>query len=164
MDISTSTLPPSNNTISCNTDFVEVKTFAALLREADETEGLEAQVKEKEEELSRLWKFSNLLRNRYEQLLKDNDVLTRDVRQRTTRLKELQKKTSKWPEQMNEPLSVSMQYFNLLLKQILNASSLLTAAGFSGSPKPSPRWEIVNIIYDSNTSLTEIRTPLAPRI
>ena len=63
MDISPSTSPPIDHTIGCKTDSVEMKEFAALIREADEIEKLEAQVKEKEDELSRLRKSLNLLRN-----------------------------------------------------------------------------------------------------
>ena len=47
MDISTSTSPPINHTIFCNTDSVEIKTFAALLGEADAIEKLEAQITER---------------------------------------------------------------------------------------------------------------------
>ena len=40
---------------------------------------------------------------------------------------------------MNEPLSIFMQYFNRLLKQILNASLLLTATGFGFSETATPQ-------------------------
>ena len=48
MDTSISTSPPINTSIGCNTDSVEKKEFAALLRQADEIERLEAEVEEKE--------------------------------------------------------------------------------------------------------------------
>ena len=68
-----------------------MKKFANSLQEADEIEKLEAQVKkEKEDELYHLRKSLNLLRCRYDQRLEDNGVLTRDVRQSTTRLKEVE--------------------------------------------------------------------------
>ena len=67
-----------------------MKELAVLLCEADVIEKLEAQVKEKEVELSRFGKSVNLFWNNYEQLLKDNEVLTRDIRQNTTGSKELQ--------------------------------------------------------------------------
>ena len=101
MDISTSTSSPINHTIGCNTDSVEMKQFASLLREADEIDKLEAQIKEEEDKISRDRKSLSLHRNRYEQLLKDNGVLTRDVRQSTTRLKELQE--DKQVTIVNEP-------------------------------------------------------------
>ena len=67
-----------------------MKELAALLCEADKIEKLEAQVKEKEDELSRLRKSLNFLRNCYEQQLMENDVLTLDVHQTITLLKDLQ--------------------------------------------------------------------------
>ena len=90
MDISTFTSPRIQNTIGYKTDSAEKKGFAAPLREADEFERLEARVKEKEVELSRLRKSLNLLRNHYVQILKHNVVLTCDIRQDTTHLRELQ--------------------------------------------------------------------------
>ena len=45
MDIATSTSPLIGYTIGCNTDSVEVKEFDVLLREGNEIEKLEAQVK-----------------------------------------------------------------------------------------------------------------------
>ena len=94
-DISISTSTLINHTMGCNTDSVEMKEFAAVIREADEIYKLEAQVKKikKEDGLYRLRKSLNLLRSCFEQLLKDIDVLTRDVRQSKTRSKELQEDT-----------------------------------------------------------------------
>ena len=69
MDISVSTSPPINHTISCNTDSVEMKGFAAQLCGADGIEKLEAQVKEKENQFSRLRKSLNLHRNCCERIV-----------------------------------------------------------------------------------------------
>ena len=63
MNIPISTSLPINHTLGCSTDSVAVKELAALLLEADEIEKLEAQAKEKENELSRRQKSLNLLRN-----------------------------------------------------------------------------------------------------
>ena len=76
--------------MGCHTNSFELKEFAALLRDAIEIEKLEAPVKEKGDELSRLWKSLNLLCNRNGQVLKDNDVLTRKFRPSTVRLEKLQ--------------------------------------------------------------------------
>ena len=67
-----------------------MREVTALLCEVDKTEKLEMKVKEKEDEFSRLRNSFNLLRNRYEQHLKDNDVLTRDFRQSGARLNEVE--------------------------------------------------------------------------
>ena len=163
MDISTSTWPPINLTIGCNTDSVEMKGISALLRETDEIKKLEAQLKEKEDEIFRLRMSLNLFKigmsNCYRKIM--SWLATSAKIQFGSKN---YKKTSKWPEQINESLSVSLQYFNLLQKQILNIPPLLTATGFSGFPKLPARRKFVNKIYQSNASLTQIKTELAPRI
>ena len=60
IDISPFRSPPLNDTIGCNTDSIEMKDFVVLLREADGIEKLDKQVKEVEDELSRLRKSLNL--------------------------------------------------------------------------------------------------------
>ena len=53
MDVSTITTPPLTSTVSSITDWVEHREFAALLREADELERLEEQLKERSNQLGR---------------------------------------------------------------------------------------------------------------
>ena len=141
MDISTSTSPPIMDTIGCNTDFVQMKQFAALLREEDEIERLEAQVKEKEDEVSSLRKSLNVLQNRYEQLLKHNDVLTRDVRQTTNRLKELKgnKGVTKANERAIQCLYAIFQSFAETKFERLSAADCFRFLGF---PKTATSQEI----------------------
>ena len=93
MEISTSSSPPLTNIIACNTNSVELKEFAALLRQVDEIEKLDREVEEKEDELSRFRKSLNILRKCYEQHSKDNVTLTRNVRQ-STNLKKNYKKAN----------------------------------------------------------------------
>ena len=140
-----------------------MKPFAALLREADEIERLEAQIQGKEHQLSGLRKSLNLFRNCYEQLLKDTDVSTGDVRHGTFRLKELQQE-KQTTRKMEEPLSVFMQNFSLLLKQILSASLLLTATSLPAFPKLPSRKKFFNSFYNSGASVNQITTQFAPKI
>ena len=126
MDISTSTSPPINHTIGCSTDSLEFEEFVALLREADKIGKLEAQVKEKEDELSRLRKSPNLLGNCYYQKvwLKDFDVLTRDVRQNETRLNEVQE-----DKQVTRANERAFEYFYTILQSFAETNfERLTAA------------------------------------
>ena len=113
MDFSTSTSHRIHHTIGYKTDSVEKKNFTAPLHEADEIGRLEKQVKEGEVEFSQLRKPLNLLRNRCEQLLKDNDLLTRDVYQGTTHLKEIKddKEVTRANERSLECLSAKFRSF-----------------------------------------------------
>ena len=90
-----------------------MKKIAVPLREADQIENLEAQVKEKEDELSRFGKSVNLCWNSYEQLLKDNEILTRDIRQSTIGSKKLQehKQLTRANEQAIECFYAILQSF-----------------------------------------------------
>ena len=136
-----------------------MKEFSALLREADEVEMLEAQVKEKEDELSRLRKSLDVLRNCNEELLRDNDVLTRDLCESETCLKELQehKQVTKKSERAPECLHAIL---NRLRKRILSGSLLLAVTGFSRFPRLPPRRKFSNNIYASKTSLPRLEPNL----
>ena len=138
MDISTSTWLPIHHTIGWNTDSVGKKEFAAQLREVDEIDQLEAQVKEKEDELFCLPKCSDLLRNWYEHLLKDNEVLTRDVHQITTRLKELRedKQVTRATERAVDCLYAILQSFAETNCERLTAADCCRFIGFPETATP----------------------------
>ena len=138
MDISTSTSPPINHTIGCNRDSFKMKEFAALLREADEIEKLEAQVIEREDELSRLRKSLNLLRNRYEQLLKDKNALPLDVDQSTTRSKEIKedKQVTRANERALECLYAIIHSFAETNSERLTASDCYRLLGVPETATP----------------------------
>ena len=111
METSTSALPLLNKTICCNTDSIEMKELVAFLREPYEIEKLKTQVKEYQDEFLCLPICFNFLKKHYEQLVKDNDVLTRDVRQSSNCSKQLkgEKQLTEANERASECLCVLLQ-------------------------------------------------------
>ena len=85
--------------------------------------GYKRKSKKTKDDFSRLRKSLYLLRNRYEQLLKNNDALTRDFRQKTTRLKkQMHKQVTRANERALECLYAILQSFAETISERLTAA------------------------------------------
>ena len=91
MDVSSITTPPLTFTVGSITDSVEPQEFAALLREADELERLEKQLKELSSQLDRQQERLAHMTTRVNQLLLENETLRRDLRNTQSRPEDMQK-------------------------------------------------------------------------
>ena len=138
MDVSTITTPPSTSTVGSITDSVEHREFAALLREADELERLEEQLKERSNQLDRQQERLAHKTTRVNQLLLENETLRRDLRNTQSRLEEMQK-TSKISKDNDRALSILFE----ILSSFTESSDRLTAEDyyhfFGLSPQAHPQ-------------------------
>ena len=76
-------------TVGPITDSVEHRELAALLREADELERLEEQLKERSNQLDRQQERLAHMTTRVKQLLLENETLRRDLRITQSRLDDM---------------------------------------------------------------------------
>ena len=138
MDVSTSTTPPLTSTVGSITDSVEHREFAALLREADELERLEEQLKERSNQLDRQQERLAHMTTRVNQLLLENETLRRDLRNTQSRLEDMQK-TSKISKDNDRALSILFE----ILSSFTETSDRLTAEDcyhfFGLSPQAHPQ-------------------------
>ena len=122
MDVSTITTPPLTSTVGSITDSVEHREFAALLREADELERLEQQLKERSNQLDRQQEGLAHMTTRVNQLLPENETLQGDLRNTQSRVEDMQK-TSKISKDNDRALSMLFE----ILSSFTETSDRLTA-------------------------------------
>ena len=138
MDVSTVTTPPSTSTVGAITDSVEHGEFAALLREADELERLEEQLKERSNPLDRRQERLRHMTTRVNQLLLENETLRRDLRNTHSRLEDT-RKTRKITKDNDRALSMLFK----ILSCFTEPSDRLTAEDcyhfFGLSPQAHPQ-------------------------
>ena len=138
MDVSTITTPPLSSTISSTTDSVEQREFAALLREADELERPEEQLKEHFYQLDRQQESFAHMTTTVNQLLLENETLRRYLRNTQSRREDIQK-TSKIAQDNDRALSMLLQ----ILSSFTELSDRLTAEDcyqvFGLSPQAHPQ-------------------------
>ena len=94
MDVSTITTSPLTYTVVSLTDSLGQREFSALLREADELERLDEQLKGRSNQLDRQHERLTHMTTRVHQLVLENETLRRDLRNTQSRLADMQK-TSK---------------------------------------------------------------------
>ena len=137
MDVSPITPPPLISTVGSITDWVGHREFAALLREADELESLEEQLKERSNQLDRQQERLAHMKTRVNQLLLEKKTLRRDLRNAHSRLEEMQK-TSKISKDNDRALSMLFE----ILPGFTESSDRLTAEDcyhfFGLSPQAHP--------------------------
>ena len=111
MDVSTITTPPLTSTVGSITDSFDHREFAALLREADEIERVEEQLKERSNQLDRQQERLAHMTTRVNQLLLENETLRRDLCNTQSRLEDMQK-TSKVSRENDRALSLLFEVFS----------------------------------------------------
>ena len=138
MDVSTITTPPLTSTVGSVTDSVEHREFAALLREADELERLEEQLKERSNQLDRQQERLAHMTTRVNQLLLENETLRRELRNTQSRLEDMQK-ASKISKDNDRALNMLFE----ILSSFTESSDRLTAEDcyhfFGLSPQAHPQ-------------------------
>ena len=122
VDVSTNTTPPLTFTVGSITDSVEHREFAAPLREADELERLEEQLKERSNQLNRQRERLAHMTTSVDPLLLENEILRRDLRNTQSRLEDIQK-TSKISEDKDRALRMLFE----ILSRFTESSDRLTA-------------------------------------
>ena len=138
MDVSTITTPLLASTVGSITDSVEHRELAALLREADELEHLEEQLKERSNQLERQQERLAYMTTRVNQLRVENEILRPDLRNTQSRLGDMQK-TSKIDKDNDRALSMLFE----ILSSFTESSDQLTAEDcyhfFGLSPQAHPQ-------------------------
>ena len=138
MDVSTITTPPLTSTDGSITDSVEHQEFAALLRETDELERLEEQLKERSSQLDRQQERLAHMTTKVNQLFFENETLRRNLRN-TQSLQEDMQKTSKISKDNDRALSMLFE----ILSSFTDFSDRLTAEDcyhfFGLSPQAHPQ-------------------------
>ena len=133
MDVSTITTPPLPYTVGSITDSIEHREHAALLREADEVDSLEEQLKEHSNQLDRQQQRLAHMTTRVNQLLLENETLRRDLHNTQSRLDDMQK-TSKIAKDNDHALSMLFE----MLSSFIESSDRFTAEDLPLlGPKPS---------------------------
>ena len=138
MDVSTITTPPVTSTVGFITGSAEHREFAAPLREADQLERLEEQLKKRSKQLDRQQERLAHMTTRVNQTLLENETLRRDLRNTQSRLEDMQK-TSKISKDNDRALSMLFA----ILSSFTEFSDRLTAGDcyhfFGLSPQAHPQ-------------------------